>query len=220
MLYAKAPRSILDAFVLTAGYMLHVLNERAEKERQKSYSMAENSRRMQALSIPDGLAPVAVNARSLEQSLLNMARNARDAITGGQGEITTKDTGTGLGMAVVFGLVHQVGGAIEVTSALGAGTKLSMYLPIANLALDAEPLDGAPVQPDATKENSSEPDIRARIKGSILVAEDRQDARRMVSRALLARSPVASIDRGHQHHDRIHLTATATNVCLLRCSPS
>jgi PAS domain S-box-containing protein len=44
---------------------------------------------------------------------------------------TTKqpEQGTGLGMAICYGIVHQHGGTISVTSALGAGTTVRVLLP-------------------------------------------------------------------------------------------
>ena len=47
---------------------------------------------------------------------------------------TTKDEGkgTGMGLAVVYGIVKQGGGEITVSSRLGLGTELNVYLPITN----------------------------------------------------------------------------------------
>jgi two-component system, NtrC family, sensor histidine kinase HydH len=42
---------------------------------------------------------------------------------------TTKPTGTGLGLAIVYKVVEAHGGEIRVTSAVGSGTTVSIYLP-------------------------------------------------------------------------------------------
>jgi two-component system, cell cycle sensor histidine kinase and response regulator CckA len=44
---------------------------------------------------------------------------------------TTKDTGTGLGLATVYGIVRQAGGAIRVESQLGGGSTFTVFLPTA-----------------------------------------------------------------------------------------
>ena len=91
---------------------------------------------------------------------------------------TTKEigTGSGLGLSQVYGFVKQSGGQVEITSELGAGTTVSLYLP----RLD----DGAAA---ALTLN-----IRTR-KGSgvtgteiILVVEDDPDVRTIVSDELRA----------------------------------
>lgn len=43
---------------------------------------------------------------------------------------TTKDTGSGLGLAVVWGVVKQHGGHVEVASQRGEGTTVRIYLPV------------------------------------------------------------------------------------------
>lgn len=42
-----------------------------------------------------------------------------------------KDKGTGLGLSMVFGFIKQSGGHINITSDLGIGTSISIYLPVA-----------------------------------------------------------------------------------------
>lgn len=79
--------------------------------------------------------------------------------------------GRGLGLSVAQTIIQEHGGDIEVESDVGCGTKLSIYLPPADLA---EPQSDIPA-----------PLVEVR-KGRILVADD-EDAVREVCRELLER---------------------------------
>jgi PAS domain S-box-containing protein len=111
-----------------------------------------------------GLPRIQVDASHIEQVIMNLAVNSRDAMPkGGRLQIgtelsgervlltvadtgagmtaevlkhvfepfyTTKEQGTGLGLATVFGIVQQSGGQIEIASTPGRGTTVSVFLPL------------------------------------------------------------------------------------------
>ena len=160
----------------------------------------------------------------LQQAILNLANNARDAmdgpgnllisatnrfVGGGEGEapdalgegdyvvvavnddgagmvaevvekifepfFTTKtpDKGTGLGLSMVYGFVHQSGGAITVRSEPGDGTGFELYLPRAGETPEAVDHVVCPL-PAGERERSTN---RTR---TILVVEDDEDLRQLV----------------------------------------
>lgn len=173
--------------------------------------------------IADGLWPILADPSQLEQVVLNLTVNARDAmpqggrlvleaenvqldepIAAGEGEIppgayvklgvsdtgmgiaadvlphifepffTTKPvgSGTGLGLATVYGIVKQSGGHILVGGEEGVGASFWMYFPRAK-----DVLEDAPAAPTADLKRGHE---------RILVVEDDDMVRRMVTRALAA----------------------------------
>jgi len=61
---------------------------------------------------------------------------------------TTKPAGrgTGLGLATVFGIVHQMGGFLEVESTVGVGTTFRIFLPVTDQVMEsAEETAAAPM---------------------------------------------------------------------------
>lgn len=78
---------------------------------------------------------------------------------------TTKEVGkgTGLGLSTVYGFAKQSGGEVLVDSALGAGTRVTLYLPTASRPAD-----------DSKERRSDKPQRGA---GSVLVVEDDADVR-------------------------------------------
>ncbi|MBI4542776.1 MAG: response regulator, partial [Gemmatimonadetes bacterium] len=79
--------------------------------------------------------------------------------------------GTGLGLAMVYGIVTGHGGGIVVESAPGAGTRLDAYLP----ALDV---------PETAALATEAPAAVPRGTETILVIDDEQDLRDAMSRIL------------------------------------
>ncbi|HVY39183.1 MAG TPA: PAS domain-containing protein [Polyangia bacterium] len=176
-----------------------------------------------------GLWPVRIDPAQLEQVLINLGVNARDAMPGGgslritaenvcaiesrrfqDGElrpgdyvkIAVRDTGsgmpeaivdrifepffttkaagrgTGLGLAVAHGVVRGCGGSIEVQSAPGAGTEVSVYLPRAQAAGAAA--DGVPGLLQAL------PKVATAARPEVLIIEDERTLRGFVRDQLLA----------------------------------
>jgi hypothetical protein len=83
---------------------------------------------------------------------------------------TTKPVGqgTGLGLSVVYGIIEQHGGAIDVQTELGLGTVFRVYLPIADGASAASPLP--PAIPNSAPAQG----------GRVLVVEDEESVRSVV----------------------------------------
>ncbi len=91
---------------------------------------------------------------------------------------TTKSAGqgTGLGLAMVYGIVKQSGGFIWVYSEVGHGTSFKIYLPCAGQASRLElAKEAAPLAPGASPGGET-----------VLVVEDEDAVRRLVGRTLAA----------------------------------
>ncbi len=86
---------------------------------------------------------------------------------------TTKEIGkgTGLGLAMVYGIVKQLGGNIYVYSELGEGTTFKVYLP------RSQEEDGAPLGP-------AEAGVLVRGSETVLVVEDEELVRQFLCQAL------------------------------------
>ncbi len=86
---------------------------------------------------------------------------------------TTKPPGegSGLGLATVYGIARQAGGAVAINSAVGEGTRVDVYLPVSNSALPVS-RNGRPHPIDTVS------------GGRILLVEDEPAVRDVVRRIL------------------------------------
>jgi PAS domain S-box-containing protein len=85
---------------------------------------------------------------------------------------TTKESGTGLGLSVVYGIVKQHGGWVKVYSAPGIGSNFQVFFPV--------------VSPDSKNEKKEEA-TQERLQGEgehLLVVEDEESVRKVTIEAL------------------------------------
>ncbi len=75
--------------------------------------------------------------------------------------------GTGLGLSTVYGIVTQCGGAIDVTSRVGHGTRFDLYFP----SVESDIQTTTPTQPSGRPQRGTE---------TILLAEDEPSVRTLV----------------------------------------
>ncbi|MDQ4142573.1 MAG: PAS domain S-box protein [Actinomycetota bacterium] len=189
-------------------------------EKLLTRTIGEDIRLVTRLS--DGLWPTEIDPGHLEQVIMNLAVNARDAMPDGgvltletsnvvvdeqaaeelpglspgnyvrlnvsdtgcgmspevasrvfEPFFTTKPrgSGTGLGLATVYGIIKQAGGFIYVSSELGSGSSFHVYLPATH-----RPVTEPVAEPDyKTSRSSGE---------TILVVEDEDAVRELVARML------------------------------------
>lgn len=136
--------------------------------------------RTSALHVPEGEASVLVGPDTLPGRYAVLS--ATDTGVGMDAEtqarifepfFTTKGPGegTGLGLAVIYGIVRQARGAVRVTSEKGAGTTFAIYWPAAPFA--AVPSARGRIPSDSR-----------RAGGRVLLIEDEPTVRRITCRVL------------------------------------
>jgi two-component system cell cycle sensor histidine kinase/response regulator CckA len=195
------------------------------------------------LSLAPGLPHVFADPRQLEQVLMNLAVNARDAMPSGgtllistyflpgldgarhgRVEVVVRDSGvgmdeetlsrafdpffttkgqgrgTGLGLAVVHGIVQQCRGTVSIDSAAGRGTAVRIVLPaVAASAQAPAPVAARPSPPAAGR--------------TILLVEDEEPVRRVAARCLeRAGYRVLAVADGE---DALRIAAATPRVDLL-----
>jgi len=123
-----------------------------------------------------GVAPGRYAVLSVSDTGMGMSSETRDRIF--EPFFTTKERekGSGMGLAVAYGIVKQHGGFIHVYSEIGQGTLFRVYLPAKN---------GARVN-RAARANESAGATNLEGTETILLAEDHNSIREMVRQSLVS----------------------------------
>ncbi len=150
---------------------------------------------------PDASVPCAV--LSVSDTGMGMDEKTRGRVF--EPFFTTKEVGegTGMGLAIVYGVVSDIGGAIDVHSRVGSGTRFDVQIPLCERSSSAT--DG--------QRTSSE----AHMHGArIVVLEDEPGIRRLCERILSARGfEVILCDSPNQVMDAVTNTSRPAELLLL-----
>jgi two-component system cell cycle sensor histidine kinase/response regulator CckA len=129
-----------------------------------------------------GLAPGEYVVLRVKDEGVGMSESALACIF--EPYFTTKDStkGTGIGLAIVYGIVTQAKGAIRVHSAVGVGSIFSVFLPV---CAQSAPVEDGPTAESERRSND--------CVGTILLVDD-NDSVRLVIRRLLERGGLEVVE--------------------------
>ena len=121
---------------------------------------------------PDASVPCAI--LSVTDSGMGMDEETRSRVF--EPFFTTKEVGegTGMGLAIVYGVVSEIGGTIDVTSRIGTGTRFDVQVPLQMAEFVPE---------HETEDSTGQPVATAKVA----VLEDEPGIRRLCERILSAR---------------------------------
>jgi CheY-like chemotaxis protein len=126
---------------------------------------------------------------------------------------TTKQTGkgTGLGLAVVYGLVQQHEGFVDIQTSPGNGTTFSLYFPFQDVRVEGKAVEGTgTVTPQAAERSvtTAPPSPRAGAalqfpRSRVLVVDDDPAIRRLCERILQKAYEVTTVPSGRAALDEL-----------------
>lgn len=177
-LQAAPARCKLDAHQLQNALLNLILNAKDAMESKghiviRSEIQNLNTVQAQRLNLQPGeFACVAVSDDGCGMDALTQSRVFEPFFT-------TKRVGqgSGLGMSMVYGFARQSGGTVEVASEPGAGTTVTLWLPLDSLESDEAPILAAPTSDDRLDASAAQ--------GLALLVEDDAHVRKVVRRHLL-----------------------------------
>ncbi len=183
--------------------MLLNLATNARDAMQRGGALRIETRRLDVPRPPGGARPGAYACLSVSDNGVGMDERVKARVF--EPFFTTKPPGegSGLGMAMIYGLTQQHGGFVELTSEPGRGTTVRIHLP---LARDDQPI----------AELTPPPSVLRGGKEYILLVEDEEGLRRVAQRALekvgyrviTAPDGLEALELYHRHADEIDLIIT------------
>ncbi|MFQ5514629.1 MAG: ATP-binding protein [Myxococcota bacterium] len=105
-----------------------------------------------------------------------------DPFTQADSSTTRRYGGTGLGLSICQRLIDMMGGAIDVESAPGRGSRFSVSLPVGSL--DGIPLVENPTETESPQPATTDRATRGSLECRVLLAEDGPDNQRLIRRML------------------------------------
>jgi two-component system cell cycle sensor histidine kinase/response regulator CckA len=238
--YSGRGQFFVDAVDLSelVGQMAPLVSAAVGKDARILYELASD------------LPPVQADATQLRQVIMNLLRNAVDALPEGVGTVvvrtgtergsdrelaffeveddgvgmddrvkqsmfdpffSTKMSGHGLGLAAVQGIVRGHGGAVEVETALGYGTRIRCRFPAASPELRTAAQSDAPGRAPAPSAGPRE--------GMVLVVDDEEDVRHVATAMLRALGYQATaVDTGPRALDYLRRAEEPVRCVLLDLS--
>jgi PAS domain S-box-containing protein len=205
-LAVNARDAMPDGGVLTLGTHWTVQEQLSGIHRQTAVSPAD--------ALPAALAPGRYVCVTVRDTGVGMDASTQARVF--EPFFTTKPAGqgTGLGLAMVYGIVAQSGGLVTVQSVPGRGTCFSIYLPES-----AEPLPAAPVATGdsaATRPPAAAGLPDAMVGAAILLVDDEVPVRTAAARVLARRGytvleasdGLQALGIAERYVDPIHLLLT------------
>ncbi|MCC5955156.1 MAG: response regulator [Natronohydrobacter sp.] len=127
---------------------------------------------------------------------------------------TTREGGTGLGLAMVYGFINQSGGDVKITSKPGAGTRVTVSLPLHGAAQSRcnLPCFGTVlIVEDDTRDQKRAQELLSGAAGSLICTASPEDARAVIARGKIDLIVTDLMLHGRTEGWALARTALATN---------
>ena len=156
-----------------------MLNAGAASSRGSSVKIKVERRQLEEefRGYPDDIAPGHHLCLTVEDDGVGMDKEVLASAFDPFFTTKTSERGSGLGLGVVLGTVHQSGGKVHITSSPGKGTRVSLWFPVTDLLPTWSPMGYQVISPASTPSDLLE-DVR------VVYVDDDDFLRRAISQVL------------------------------------